>query len=138
MQNKFINRNLGFTLIEVLIVLAIIGILLAIAVPNLGKSKNNTQDLANATYAQSVYEAAANYDASHYNATHFNDAGVSIESYVYTSDNLSPLLDPDIEIVETQPATTSQFRVTVYRNTTKDVFIIETMNSSGEVVKFNY
>lgn len=46
MTIKRTNRTLGFTLVEIMIVIAIIGLLAAIAIPNFIKARTNAQQKA--------------------------------------------------------------------------------------------
>ena len=42
-MNRFMNRNRAFTLVEIMIVVLIIGILMAIAVPNFVKARDSSR-----------------------------------------------------------------------------------------------
>lgn len=52
MRNKI--RNYGFTVIEILIVIAIIGIIATIMIPNLTKSRNRAHDTSTMHFLRSV------------------------------------------------------------------------------------
>jgi len=56
------NRNQnGFTMVEVMIVIAIIGIMAAIAIPNFMRYKKNAEDIASLSAARNAYTAALSY-----------------------------------------------------------------------------
>lgn len=57
---KYRNQK-GFTLVEVMIVIAIIGIMAAIAIPNFIRYKKNSEDVAALSAARNAYTAALSY-----------------------------------------------------------------------------
>ncbi len=51
----------GFTMVELMIVIAIIGIMAAIAIPNFMRYKKNAEDVAALSAARNAYTAALSY-----------------------------------------------------------------------------
>ncbi len=61
MKTKLVKKNAGFSLVEMLVVIAVIGIIAAIAVPNIGRINEaaaQSKDMRNAQNLASVAAAA--------------------------------------------------------------------------------
>ncbi len=78
------RRQKGFTLIELMIVVAIIGILAAIAIPQFNSYRRKAQDSAAKSALKNLATAQENYYATEntYTATRGNLTGWTVESNV--------------------------------------------------------
>lgn len=77
-------RAKGFTLIEILIVVAIIGVLAAVMIPSLMASRRSANDRTAQVYAHNVYVAGTAYvaaDPSHTFPVGDCTAGLSVSAY---------------------------------------------------------
>ncbi|HEB13270.1 MAG TPA: prepilin-type N-terminal cleavage/methylation domain-containing protein [Actinobacteria bacterium] len=65
MMRKMVRNEKGFTLIELMVVVLIIGILVAIAIPVFGSAANNARDKACEGNVRTIAGAVAQYQAEY-------------------------------------------------------------------------
>lgn len=119
-MNPSYKKN-GFTLIELIVVVAIIGILITITLPRLSQYIETAQATAQQANARNIYLAAitcAEIDEE-------VDANTG-NGYIFTEEDLAPYLDNNVEIVafsgEATLTNNKQYMVRVDRNGTYSVY----------------
>ena len=88
--SKKIRNKKGFTLIELIVVIAILGALVAIAVPRFGGFSRDAQDVADKATARTILSAVTMAEAD------TNGGTINV-------DDINKFLNEDIKIVTTEP-----------------------------------
>lgn len=75
------SSKAGFSLVEMLVVIAVIGIIAAIAVPNIGRINESAKD---ATYRRNAQNLASVYSAALAAGHDFSNGGKNVEKTIIT------------------------------------------------------
>lgn len=110
MLKKLRNDNQGFTLIELMIVIAIIGILAAIAIPNFISYRNKGYCSAAENDAKSVAAAVADYFSNPNNQTISDSSLTAGTDYNLSYNNTLTTLTQDADDVITITVTDASTR----------------------------
>lgn len=93
MIKLFTKKRKGFTLIELVVVIAILGILVAIAVPRLGGFRDNAQKSADLATARTIASAISMAEAQNGVDTDLDDVRNHLSGVTIDEDNGT---DPDV------------------------------------------
>ncbi|MCP4345677.1 MAG: type II secretion system protein [Desulfobacterales bacterium] len=91
------EKQKGFTLIEVMVVIGIIGILAAIAIPNFIKYRHRTYEASAKSYAKNAYTAAQAYFSFNFDGVIADDAILSEYGYQSSKHIILEVVDGNMD-----------------------------------------